>query len=212
MRDIFIHRHHTECRIGVTTDLYTPGRAGEVSSRPPLTWPCMAIAMHGIFHALSGSATSGALQGAYRLRATTIYPKISARTYLHERARAILRAMLKLLRNRITALAMALVLAVSLTPGMVNAAPSAGKSSMAEHMDMPMDGMMHCDQDMPSQDHQMPCDDGSACLGMLGCAVAAMLSPAAVAPADFHVLESSWPPRAALDGLTQPPALPPPIA
>jgi hypothetical protein len=74
-----------------------------------------------------------------------------------------------------------------------------------------MDGMdMHCDQPMPDH-HQMPCDDGSTCLGMLGCATAAVLPPAVV-PADFRLLKSSWPPQGSLDGLFLRPAIPPPIA
>jgi hypothetical protein len=100
-----------------------------------------------------------------------------------------------------------LALFTSLAPRIANAAPAESAMTM-------MDGMMNCDQptsdhQMPS--HQMPCDDGSTCLGMLGCATAAVLPPA-VMPAYFVLLESSWPPQAALYGLFLRPALPPPIA
>jgi len=99
-----------------------------------------------------------------------------------------------------------LALFASLAPGMVNAAPAESSPAM-----MMMDGkMMNCDQPAPDH-HQMPCDDSSTCLGMLGCAMAAILPPA-VRPADFVLLESSWPPQADLDGLFLRPALPPPIA
>jgi hypothetical protein len=96
-----------------------------------------------------------------------------------------------------------LALFTSLAPRIVNAAPAESTMTMMDGM------MMNCDQ--PMSDHQMPCDDGSTCLGMLGCAMAAVLPPA-VMPAYFVLLESSWPPQAGLDGLFLRPALPPPIA
>ena len=108
--------------------------------------------------------------------------------------------------HKIMAFLLALALLAGVAPRSVIAAP-AEKSSM-----MVMDGMaMHCDENMPAQDHQMPCDNGATCLGMLGCATAAVPSVASVMPADFRVLESTWPPQAAWGGLVDPPALPPPI-
>ena len=110
--------------------------------------------------------------------------------------------------HKALAFLLTLALFTSLATSIVNAAPAEPSSSMM----MMMDGMMmNCDQPMPAPDHKMPCDDGSTCLGMLGCATAAVLSPA-VMPADFRSLESSWPPQADLDGLFLRPALPPPIA
>lgn len=112
------------------------------------------------------------------------------------------------LQNRLLAVLIVLALIVSVAPVAAHAAPTPSVPAM-------MDGMtMNCDQSMPDHrmpDHQMPCDDGSTCLGMLGCAMAAVLPPA-VMSVDFVRLESSWPPQAALDGLFQRPALPPPIA
>ena len=110
--------------------------------------------------------------------------------------------------HKVLTFLLALALLAGIAPRSVIAAPADTSSSM-----MMMDGMlMHCDESMPAQDHQMPCDDGATCLGMLGCATAAVASAASVMPADFRVLESSWPPQAALDGLVDRPALPPPIA
>lgn len=110
--------------------------------------------------------------------------------------------------HKALAFLLTLALFTSLAPGIANAAPAEPSSAM-----MMMDGkMMNCDQPMPAPDHhQMPCDDGSTCLGMLGCAVTTILPPA-VMPVDFVLLKSSWPPQADLDGLFLRPALPPPIA
>jgi hypothetical protein len=114
--------------------------------------------------------------------------------------------MLNGFHHKVLAFLLTLALFTSLAPRIVNAAPAEPSSAVTM-----MDGMMmNCDQPMPTPDHQMPCDDGSTCLGMLGCATAAVLPPA-VMPVDFVLLESSWPPQAGLDGLFLRPALPPPI-
>jgi hypothetical protein len=116
--------------------------------------------------------------------------------------------MLHGLHHKAWAFLLVLALFASLAPRIANAAPAEPVMTMTDGK------MMNCDQPMPDHQtpgHQMPCDDGSTCLGMLGCAVAAILPPA-VRPSDFVLLESSWPPQADLDGLFLRPALPPPIA
>lgn len=111
--------------------------------------------------------------------------------------------------HRALAFLLALALFAALAPKSVNAAPVQSSSSMT----MMMDGTtMHCDEHMPAQNHQKPCDNGATCLGMLGCAMADLQSQAAVTQAGYRVQESSWPLQAALVGLVHPPALPPPIA
>lgn len=119
--------------------------------------------------------------------------------------------MLNFVRRKSTALLVALALVVSLVPTMANAMPAApARTSMDMAMTM-ADGSMHCDQKMPMPAHKAPCGDGATCLGMLGCATAAVVAPA-VTPANFQLRKTSWPSQAALDGFFLRPALPPPIA
>lgn len=110
-------------------------------------------------------------------------------------------------RRKITALLVALALLVGIAPTLATAAPERTSAAMTM-----MDGMMNCDQQMPAKDRHMPCDDNSTCLGMLGCAMAAMPMPATSGPAGFTAFKPSWSPQREPDAVTARPALPPPIA
>ena len=122
------------------------------------------------------------------------------------RSRAILSIMLSSIRHRLIALAVAFALANSLAPAMANVVPQDTSSVMTM-----ADGMMNCDQHMPMQHHQMPCDNSSTCLGMLGCTTVAVLPPIAFVSVNYSTFEPSWSAQREPDDGSLLPALPPPI-
>jgi hypothetical protein len=114
--------------------------------------------------------------------------------------------MLNSIRHRLIALVVTFSLAISLSPAMASSMPQ----DMSPGMTL-ANGMMNCDQQLPMPDRHMPCDNSATCLGMLGCATAAVLPPMAFVPVNFLAFEPSWSPQREPDEVSMAPALPPPI-
>jgi hypothetical protein len=116
--------------------------------------------------------------------------------------------MAKLRNRRFISLLIALAVFVGSAPMMAAAKPSA--SSMSSMV--MKDGAMPCNDARPMSKHQMPCDDMSNCLGMLGCATSPTFSQSAAAVSlKFHALEPFWGLQSDYNGISVLPALPPPI-
>lgn len=103
----------------------------------------------------------------------------------------------------------ALLVAVTVIGGL--AMMPAGAAPVAHDAAMAAEGDMHCGQSAPMPEPSAPCDQGTTCIGMLGCAAQLPLPTVAALPTIGAQLQSVWPPTIAPDGLARQPALPPPI-